>query len=318
MRRPLVEFPLKPDDMNKLFGPSNDLTVKSWDDRWLDNLQRNLYLHPVPRPCSLLVTEQPNYHTVMVCGAGWTLLKLKPYAAQIPKSWGIFATDRSLAFLLDLGIKPSLVVTMDGNQEDHPKMQAAFDRLAVEHPDVPVLVDLVTCPTIVKRIKNPYFFRSSTDETAKAMIYLREYLEANPDVKLDQIGHGGNVGSVACIIAKYFFYMRHAVLVGFNFSMAEGTNNIDSYEMVPIDETQHSFANVSDVYGRPIRTLANLHNYRTWQEYFCYSNDDVEWVNCNDGGFLGVHDPSSNYDHFTYETLPEAIKRLGDHGLEDH
>lgn len=318
MRRPLVEFPLTPDEMNKLFAPSNELTIDSWDDRWLDNIQRNLYVHPVPPPASKLIHEEPNFHTVMVCGAGWTLRKLRKYAADIPKSWGVVASDRSLAFLLDCGIKPSLVVTMDGDQEAQPKMQEAFDRLAKEYPDVPTLVDLVCCPTIVQKIKRPYFFRSMTDERAKAMVHLREYLANNPDVKLDQIGHGGNVGSVCTIVSKYFLYARHIVLIGMNFCMAEGTRNTDTWEMVPIDETKHHMVDVSDLYGRPIRTMANLHNYRTWQEYFCYSNDDVEWVNCNDGGYLGVHDASANYNHFTYETLPQAIARLGDHGLEDH
>lgn len=318
MRRKLVEFPLTPDQLGELFKGSNELTVDSWDDRWLDNVQRNLYMHPVPNPCSGMLYSEPNYHTMMVCGAGWTLRKLKPYAADVPKSWGIISTDRALMPLLEWGLKPCLVVTMDGNQEDMPQMQAAFERLAAEHPDVPVLTDLVTCPSIVKKIRRPYFFRSMTDERAKAMVHLRKYLEDNPDVKLDQIGHGGNVGSVCTIVAKYFYYARHVVLTGFNFSMAEGTRNVDSWEAHPVDEAKHSLIDVSDLYGRPIRTMANLHNYRTWQEYFCYTNDDIEWVNCNDGGFLGVHSAEANYNHYTYETIPQAIARLGDHGLEDH
>lgn len=317
MRRPLVEFPLTPDDMDRLFAPSNTLTIDSWDDRWLENIQRNLYMHPTPTPVSRLVQE-PNFHTILVCGAGWTLRKLKPYASMIPPSWGIICADRALQFLLDVGLKPSLVITMDGDQEDQPIMQAAFDRLATEHPDVPVMVDLVCCPTIVRKLKRPYFFRSMTDERAKAMIFLRKYLDDNDDVKLDQVGHGGNVGSVCTIVAKYFYYARHVVLTGFNFSMEEGTKNIDTWERREVDMEKHQMLDVSDIYGRPIRTMANLHNYRTWQEYYCFSNDDVEWVLCNDGGYLGVHDLAQNYKHYTYETLPQAIARLGDHGLEDH
>lgn len=316
MRRPLIEFPLTADDMNKLFAPSNELTVKSWDHIWLRNIQRNLELYPKPHPATKLITEEPNFHTVLVCGAGWTLRKLKKYADQIPKSWGIICSDRALNFLLECGLEPSLVVTMDGDQTDQPLMQEAFDRLK-GYPQIPTLVDMVACPTIVNKLRRPFFFRSMTDDTATSTIFLREHCEKN-GIPLDQLGHGGNVGSLCTIVAKFFYYARHVVLIGMNFSFCEGTDNKDTWEEREIDPTKSQIVGVSDMYGRPIKTMANLHNYRTWQEYFSHTNDDVEWINANDGGYLGVHNPEVNYSHYTYETLPQAIARLGDHGLEDH
>ena len=317
MRRPLIEFPLTQEDLNRLFAPSNELTVRSWDDIWLRNIQRNLELYPKPYPATRLIVEEPNFHTMMVCGAGWTLRKLKAHADKIPKSWGIICADRALGFLLDCGLEPNLVVTMDGDQLDQPHMQEAFKRLRYGYPKVPTLVDLVACPTITHQLRRPYFFRSMTDEEAKSTKFLREYMAQN-NMAMDQLGHGGNVGSLCTIIAKYFYYARHVVLIGMNFSFVEGTRNKDTWEHREVDEDKHQTIDVSDMYGRPIRTMANLHNYRTWQEYFTHTNEDIEWINANDGGYLGVHNPEYNYNHYTYENLPQAIERLGDHGTEEH
>ncbi|MCL6456710.1 MAG: DUF115 domain-containing protein [Gorillibacterium sp.] len=313
MRRPLITFPMKVDEVNSCFEPSNRLTVDSWDDRWLENVKYNLTrFHPLPLIRDL-VYDIPNKHVVLVLGAGWTLLKLKAYAQQIPKSWGIVCADRAVSFLLECNLLPDLVVSIDGNQEDESTIVEGMRRLP---PEVPVMLDVVCCPTVTQLVKRPYFFRSVSDLKTKAADYLAEY-ETKHNVKIDTIGHGGNVGSVCVIASKYFLFARHVVLLGMNFSLCEGTRDVDSWERRVLTD-EHKFVDVTDIYGRPIRTLANLHNYRLWLELFCHQNDDVEWVNCNDGGYLGVHSATHNYDHFTYETLPMAIQRLGDHGLEEH
>ncbi len=318
MHRKLVPFPLTEDDLLRLFGPSNDLTITSWDERWLYNVELNLKRYPQPRPAAALLYDVPNYHTLLVCGAGWTLRKLKPYAHMIPPSWGIVCADRAVSFVIDCGLTPSLVVTMDGDQTEEPIMHEAFRKLrwVFRRTPVPVLADLVCCPTITHQLDNPFWFRSMTPDRALAMRYLRQW-EVDTKQGIDYIGHGGNVGSVCTIAAKYFLYARHIVLIGFNFSMCEGTRDVDTWEHRTLTD-KHQYIDVCDIYGRPVRTIANLHNYRVWQEAFIRDNPDVEWINANDGGYLGVHDPTSNYDHYTYETLPQAIKRLGEHGLEDH
>jgi hypothetical protein len=98
--------------------------------------------------------------------------------------------------------------------------------------------------------------------------------------------------------------------------MKEGTkrNGYSTDQEMP---EHHHYLDVGDIYGRPITTMANLHNYKWWAEHFCYMNDDVEWINANDGGFLGVKDQVANFNHFKYLTLEQAVEHLKDHSEDD-
>jgi hypothetical protein len=310
MRRKLVEFDVTPEQLDQMFGPSNDLTIKSWTNRWLDNVVDNLRLCPNPRPLSQLLTRI-NYHVMLACGAGPSLRKLKKRASLIPPEWGIVATDYSLLAVLEAGLKPTLVVSMDGHQETEPDLLKGFEILAQRFPETPVVVDIVSCPSVIEQVRNPFFFRSmGPHENLINRFVMRECGH------IDQMGHGGNVGSVCCILAKFFCYARHVVLLGFDSSMQEGTMRGNYWNGKEGGE-QHQYIQVCDIYGRPIWTMANLHNYKWWLDHFCYCNDDVEWINSNDGGFLGVCGPQANFNHYTYLPLDRAVEHLAGHGEDD-
>lgn len=310
MRRPLIEFNLTEEQLSQMFGPSNDLTIKTWEKRWLENITANLLWCPNPKPMRELLTTI-NRHVSVVVGAGPSVRKLKKRAPLIPPDWGVITTDHSLLAVLDAGLKPTLVVTMDGHQETEPILLEGFTKLAEMYPDVPVLTDLVTCPSVVELIKNPYWFRSVGD----ANHILTKYVQREcPQV--DQIGHGGNVGSVCCIMSKFFSFSRHVCLIGFDNAMQEGSKR-NGYWYGRTMPEDHCYLDVCDIYGRPLTTMANLHNYKWWLEHFCHVNDDVEWINCNDGGFLGVADQAHNFNHFKYLPLERAVEHLQGHGEDD-
>ena len=314
MRCTLVEFDITPAQLDQMFAGSNELTVKSWEKRWMDNLVANLQLHPRPRPMKELLT-QINYHVSLVCGAGPSLRKLRKRAPLIPPTWGIICVDSALKSVLDAGLRPSLVVSMDGDQSGVDSfggiIQEGFDMLASMFPETPVLLDLVACPSIVEKVHNPFFFRSCGDP---AHILGRYVMRECPWV--DQMGHGGNVGSVCLIMAKFYCFSRHVVLIGLDSAMQEGTKRGGYWYGAEMPE-HHQYVEVADIHGRPVTTMANLHNYKWWNDHFCYTNDDVEWINANDGGFLGVHGPMSRFNHFKYLTLEKAVDHLRDHGEDD-
>jgi len=304
--RKLIDFNLTAEHLEKMFGPSNELTIKSWEKRWMENIVENLNLHPEPRTMKGLF-GQITRHTSLCVGAGWTLNKLRRHAPNIPPYWGIVVPDHSLIPVLQAGLKPTLVISMDGHQETEPMILDGFRMLNEMHPETPVLLDLVCCPSVVEMVKEPYFFRSCGDP---AHILGRYVMRECPHI--DQIGHGGNVGSVGLIMAKFMMFSRHIVLIGQNFSMVPGTTKTDYWFHREMPD-HHAYVEVCDIYGRPTWTMANLHNYKWWMEHFCYTNDSVEWINCNDGGFLGVCSPSENYNHFKYMTLDKAIDYLKGH-----
>ena len=310
MRRPLVEFNVTSEQLEAMFAPSNALTTVSWEKRWMDNVVENLQMHPNPPPMRDMMTTL-NRHVSWVIGAGPSIRRLKRYGKDFDPSWGVIVTDHGLKQTLESGIKPTLVVTMDGHQETVSAIQEGFDMLAAMFPEIPVLTDLVCCPSIVEKIKNPFFFRSVGNPEHIMTKYIQREVP-----KIDMMGHGGNVGSVCLIMAKFFCFSRHVGVIGLDSAMQEGTKRVGYYNGYVMPE-DHQYIDVSDIYGRPIVTMANLHNYKWWADHFCFFNDDVEWVNANDGGFLGVCNANQNYDHFKYMTLPGAIAYFKDHGEED-
>lgn len=310
MRRPLVEFNVTPEQLEQMFAPSNELTTISWEKRWMENVIENLNTFPNPPNLKSLL-GQINSHILWVVGAGPSVRRLKKYGKDFDPSWGILVTDHSLLAVLEAGLKPTLVCTMDGHQETEPIILEGFDKLNQMYPETPVLTDLVSCPSVVEKIKNPFFFRSAGNP---AHIMTKYIMREVPDIGL--MGHGGNVGSACLVMAKYFCFARHVGIIGLDSAMREGTKRNGYYYGRNMPEI-HQFIDVVDIYGRPIVTMANLHNYKWWAEHFCYSNDEIEWLNVNDGGFLGVCNPQQNYNHFKYMTLPEAITYLKEHGEED-
>jgi hypothetical protein len=293
-----------------MFAPSNELTIKSWRQRWLSNIVENLNIHPVPVSLSALHTKV-NHHVSMVFGAGPSLRKLQKRAHLIPSHWGLLVTDHALKAVIEAGLKPTLVITMDGEQDTEPVILEGFDLLAKEYPETPVLIDLVCCPSIVERVKTPFFWRTGPGDTK----YLMERYIRRECSHLTRLGHGGNVGSVAMIMAKFVCYSRHVVLMGLDFAMREGTTR-GGYWYPREMPDRHQYVDVVDIYGRPLVTMANLHNYKWWSEHFCATNNDVEWIIANDGGYLGVHSPTHNFDHYTYLPLDKAVEHLADE-LED-
>lgn len=314
MRRPLLDFHLTTEQLTQMFAPSNEVTVRSWEKRWMENVVANLQLHPKPVPMRALLTEV-NHHVSLVCGAGPSLRKLKKRAHLIPPNWGIICVDSAVQAVLEAGLKPTMVVSMDGDQVGHDsfgeKVIQGFTSLGEHHPEVPVVLDIVCCPGVTELVKKPVWFRSIGDGDHIVTKYVNREC---PDVT--QMGHGGNVGSVCLILSKFWCFSRHVVIIGFDSSMQEGTSRTGYWHGAAMPE-RHQFIEVVDIYGRPLITMANLHNYKWWADHFCYQNDDVEWINANDGGFLGVRDPASNFNHFKYLTLEQAVDHLKDHGEDD-
>lgn len=314
-QRQQVDFDIPTERLDEMFGPSNDLTVKSWEKMWMQNIVDNLQQYPTP-PLLSALAGQVTKHIAVVFGAGPSLRRLKKHAHLINPDWGLLVTDHALEAVLHCGLKPTLVITMDGDQRNVDSYGAAilrgFDLLAEKFPETPVIADLVTCPEVVERLKNPFFFRTGGHTEHVISRYLQREIP-----NLPMVGHGGNVGSVCCIFAKYFCYSRHVALIGMDCAMQEGTSRKGYYYDNSDMPDRHVYVNVVDIYGRPITTMANLHNYKWWLEHFCFQNDSVEWINANDGGFLGVHGPAANYKHYKYMSLPQALEYLQQHGEDD-
>lgn len=313
-RRPKMEFNVTTEQLEQMFAPSNILTTQSWEKIWQDNIIENLRMNNDPRPMSELV-GMLTHHIAWVIGAGPSVRKLKKYGKDFDPAWGVFVTDHSLLPALEAGLKPTLVITMDGHQSTEPVILEGFDLLKNLYPETPVLVDLVCCPSVVERLvpESCFWFRSAGNPDH----ILTKFMQRNvPRYANMQMGHGGNVGSVCLVMVKFFGFARHVGIIGLDSAMEEGTTR-KGYFYDRVMPDNHQYVQVSDVYGRPITTMANLHNYKWWADHFCYQNDEIEWLNANDGGFLGVASATHNYDHFKFCTLPEAIAYLKGHGEDD-
>jgi hypothetical protein len=313
LTRKTVRFPVEQINFEAMFGGSNKLTIKTWEERWIANVKynRDLVDKGMQYKTALDLLALPRHHIAIVCGAGPSLKRQARYLRNVPKEWAILCADHALLPVLEEGIEPSFVVSMDGDQTPDIYIQEGIKRLRYGYPAVPVLLDVVACPTITNQVKNAYWFKSASDPETKIMRYVQELF---PDIT--KLGHGGNVGSAVAIVATYFMFARHIILVGLDSSLAPGRERVIYYHG-QIASDEHKYIDVHDIYGRNIQTVGNLHNYKIWLDHFTYSNSHVEWINANDGGYLGVNSMYDNFEHYQYMPLKDAIEYLKKHGDDD-
>jgi hypothetical protein len=314
INRARVRFPVESIDFAKLFAGSNQLTIASWEDRWIHNLHFNRKLiddRDITYKSAVDLLHIPQYHKVVVCGAGPSLGRQARYLRDIPPDWGIVCADHAVHAVLDQGCKPTLVISMDGDQTDDPYIQEGMRRLRYGYPDVPTLLDVVSCTTITAQVANPYWFRTVTSPEARVVQFVRDLFP-----NITTIGHGGNVGSVTLIMAAFFLFAKHVIIIGMDSSLAPGLGRKLYYHDQVAADT-HQYVDVHDIYGRNVQTIGNLHNYKIWLDHFTYMNNHIEWINANDGGYLSVNSAVDVFEHYRYMPLKNAIEYLKAHGPDD-
>ncbi|GAB1433494.1 hypothetical protein MASR2M29_21200 [Spirochaetota bacterium] len=163
---------------------SDDYSVQSFfGKRWFSNIIRNLKLSALPTPPIATINE------AYISAAGPSLELAMQELADRPKNTFLIATDTSLRALLENGIEPDAVISIDCQHISYYHFSLGLP------PSIPLFLDLASPPTVARLAKMPYFFSSGHPLSR----YLASKLRPFPIVDTS----GGNVTHAAVSLANY-------------------------------------------------------------------------------------------------------------------
>ncbi len=161
---------------------SDDYSVQAYfGKRWFANAIRNLSLAENP------TAPVPPARRVAVVAAGPSLDSQLPLLELARKDAYILATDTSLPALLQAGMKPDAVISIDCQHISYYHFMRGMPA------DIPLFLDLASPPAVAGRSPNPRFFSGGHPLT----IYLARRWRSFPRIDTS----GGNVTYAAVALA---------------------------------------------------------------------------------------------------------------------
>jgi len=163
---------------------SDDYSVQSFfGKRWFSNIVRNLEISNKPTPPVGPIRE------AYVTAAGPSLELYFNEIASRPKHAFLIATDTSLRALLERGIEPDAVISIDCQH-------ISYYHFSLGMPErIPLFLDLASPPTVSRLASKPYFFSSGHPLSR----YIASRFRAFPVLDTS----GGNVTHAAVSLAEY-------------------------------------------------------------------------------------------------------------------
>ncbi|OHD10562.1 MAG: hypothetical protein A2Z96_01975 [Spirochaetes bacterium GWB1_48_6] len=247
---------------------SDDYSVQSFfGKRWFSNIVRNLEISNKPTPPVGPIRE------AYVTAAGPSLeLYLKEIAAR-PKGAFLIATDTSLRALLERGIEPDAVISIDCQH-------ISYYHFSLGMPErIPLFLDLASPPTVSRLASKPYFFSSGHPLSR----YVASRFRAFPVLDTS----GGNVTHAAVSLAEYLG-ASVVRIYGADFSYPFGKSYARGTYIYPYFDIRQSRL-------RPSESLF---------AEFLYRNQSIDRQEDADGSFRYVTKPLVAYK--------ERLERLSD------
>jgi len=163
---------------------SDDYSVQSFfGKRWFANIVRNLALADLPTP------PIPTIQEAVITAAGPSLEEALPELRARPRGRYLIATDTSLRALLEHGLRPDAVISIDCQHISYYHFSLGLPT------ELPLFLDLASPPTVARLAARPYFFSSGHPLSR----YIASRLRAFPVLDTS----GGNVAHAAVSLAAY-------------------------------------------------------------------------------------------------------------------
>ncbi|AFG37494.1 hypothetical protein Spiaf_1431 [Spirochaeta africana DSM 8902] len=215
---------------------SEDYSVQArFGRRWISNTMANL-----ARTGSGKLTIPPQ-RKVMIIAAGPSLDDQVGRIRRIRNSHYCIATDTALPWLRSRDILPDIVLSIDCQLITYHHFFVSLP------PEIPVLFDLASPPTLTRQLKRPLFFSSGHPFSQ----YVQSRLQGFPHIDTS----GGNVTHAAVSLANAIG-ARQIELFGADYSYPDGTayasdTYLYSYFRAREDRFSSSESVMADfVYGR--------------------------------------------------------------------
>ncbi|GAB1457604.1 hypothetical protein MASR2M48_29120 [Spirochaetota bacterium] len=280
---PTLSYKKAADSIRSAIGAiSDDYSVQSFfGKRWFSNIIRNLELSNKPTPPVGPIRE------AFISAAGPSLENHLEEIASRPKDAFLIATDTSLRALLERGIEPDAVISIDCQHISYYHFSLGLPG------SIPLFLDLASPPTVARMASKPYFFSSGHPLSR----YIASRFRAFPVLDTS----GGNVTHAAISLANYLGASIVRVF-GADFSYPFGKSYARGTYIYPYFDIRQSRL-------RPMEGLF---------ADFLYRNQSIDREEDPDGSFRYVTKPLVAYKERLERlsmALPCSIDRVRGNGV---
>lgn len=332
-RRPLIDVTPEPgeaEQMAKSFEDSNDITLYSWRNDWLENTKKNLaHYKYFNRDHSVKVFHNELVgQPIILVGAGPSLQgNYKALLAAKEAGIPIMAAHHCMMYFADLGIKPDFVVALDAGKTwteyfAHGKMDVS---------NIPLLCDQTCNHEQIKEWSGPvFFFKSAHPDKGSVAKFLKMELDRiiDPLKQGSIIEVGGHVMGAMLSLARGIMVANTIIFAGADYcfrqdgkfypfdykidQVVDGENFGAPGKELPAPPPQEGF--IFDLFGNMVGTSGSYLSFKNVMDYGIKQNvqqawsqgQDLEFINACEGGALGAL-KGGNSMWMRYLRLEDAI-----------
>ncbi|WP_236900456.1 motility associated factor glycosyltransferase family protein [Clostridium estertheticum] len=207
----------------------------------------------------------------IVVSAGPSLEKNIHMLREVQEQFIIITGGRTLKTLLDEGITPDFVCTIDPGETSYTILEKVL------HSKVPlVFCEISNCKIVKEYSGKKIFFKTSDSEDITADLL---------GIEVDNLKQGGSVAHTCIGLAEYLG-CREIIFVGQDLAY---TNNKYHSENAKHNEGNSiskdvEYLYVDDIYGEKVPTTRVMDFYRKNIEQMIIANKDITFINSTEGG----------------------------------
>jgi len=246
-------------------------TMLNFAKLWPENIFKNLIYTVSSVGVKKLFNTFVNKPAIVI-SAGPSLSKNCELLKEAKDKAVLICVDTALKALLKRGIKPDLVIALDGSELNYRH----FEGIDVE--DVPLVYIPVTHYKILEEYKSPKIVSAGANSLTD---WINKYIEDK-----GAIGFGGSVATAAFDLAirmgaNPIIFVGQDLAYPNNKSHADGT----IYEMVKVeDDGARNKLYVEDIEGNMVLTDASLYYYLQWFEDAIRTLNNKLVIDATEGG----------------------------------
>lgn len=198
----------------------------------------------------------------------------------------IIAVDTATAKVMQRGIKPDAIISIDGEKPVDLFNVAGID-------EIPFFAEIGTNSDVLEFVKPKDVFFISADS-----VIWRDMFE-QVESEISDIESGLSVATEA-IAAVISWGIKKIILIGQDLAFTDSRTYVGE-EQTKFDEESWDYTHVKDIHGEEVLIQKDYYIYLKWMENIAAVNSDVEFIDATEGGAIKKN--------FVYMTFREAIDK---------
>lgn len=206
----------------------------------------------------------------IIVSAGPSLEKNVHLLKEIQEKFIIITGGRTLNTLLNKGVKPDFVCSIDPGEGSYQVIEMALDS------EVPLVFSEVSNYKMLEEYKGKKVFFKDID--------FKDTTDKLLGVEVDCLWQGGSVAHV-CISLGAYLGCDNIILIGQDLAYTNNKYHADSASISENSiEADNTYIFVDDIYGEKVATTRVLDFYRKNIERMVLEYKDVNFINSTEGG----------------------------------